>query len=129
MDIEETKVGLEVAKLLKKVGFKEGSFSTYHEDGGLNTYYSNGKRVNGGSNMTNGFEAPTQSLAQKWLRDIHNIHILPHPYIEPDGTITGYFSGDIYKDNSRYEYFDNFPTYEEALEFSLKQACLLVWNK
>lgn len=73
--MEDKIIDFETAKMLKEMGYKMGSFTTYHEDGSRNTQYNNGKRVNGHPNMTNGFEAPTQSFLCKWLREKHNIHV------------------------------------------------------
>ena len=52
--MKEDLITFETAKLAKEKGFKNGSISTYHDDGALNTHYSNGKRVNEDSNMING---------------------------------------------------------------------------
>lgn len=84
--------------------------------------------------------APTQSLAQKYLREKHNIHIVIN------GTLTDYHPPKKHK--SKYEYyyeiFVNFMedhckkvssisnrvlTYEQALEAGLYEAALIVKNK
>ena len=71
----------------------------------------------------NGFYfAPTLSLAQKWLREVHNIHIqiiflpLNNRYVFE---IYKYGEGDI---ESVLEY----TTYELALEEGIKQALNLI---
>ena len=80
--------------------------------------------------------APTQSLLQKWLREIHNIEIISYP------CIVGKYSFKIYKlkevivilslngrkvldksDSNKY-----FKTYEEALELGLQEALKLIKN-
>jgi hypothetical protein len=69
---------------------------------------------------------PTQSLLQKWLREIHGIHVNPVPYHETadhSNEITGYYCGDIETpDSILADMGDNFGSYEEALEFGLKKG-------
>ena len=89
-----------------------------------------------GCNKSNGyletFSAPTQSLLQRWLREVHNLHIyldttssfdqmethrskykalIKHPFTPFRWTTGKYYLGD---------------TYEEALEVGLYQALLLI---
>lgn len=75
--------------------------------------------------------APTQSLLQKWLREVHNIFIT----IEVDMTLEPKFCYCIssYKDFGEWKneisprtYSDLERTYELALEKGLKQALLLI---
>ena len=66
--------------------------------------------------------APTQSLLQKWLREVHNLHISVNPKILPSNEIKYYlFKGKIKKD-----FKDLFNTYEEALEVGLQEALKLI---
>ncbi len=80
---------------------------------------------NGGSNPAS---APTQSVLQKWLREIHKIHITPHFHRE------GYFFNI---EDSRGKYgiqmtvstiMTNtyYQSYEEALEQGLIEALKLI---
>lgn len=81
--------------------------------------------------MEDTIEAPTQSLLQKYLREKYNCHI--------QVTHEAYINGinfnvqvlfynpnvtDCWDDLSSGMYGDNgeFPTYEEALEFGLREA-------
>ena len=73
--------------------------------------------------------APTQSLAQKWLRKVHNIYV---ETIVNDGCK---FDLAVMQLNSekrisklKYEGWI-YNTYEEALEEGIKQALLLINNK
>lgn len=68
--------------------------------------------------------APTQSLAQKWLREVHNIHI----QIERDEDDWKYELYNKFKYGNKHipNGFNNYPTYEEALEEGLKQALILI---
>ena len=72
---------------------------------------------------------PTQSLLQKWLREVHKIHVNPEPYLQsviPEDTdVTGYYVGAIYNEHGQEIGFVedwNYATYEEALEMSLQTA-------
>ena len=71
------------------------------------------------------YSLPTQRLLQKWLRDIHKIHVNPSPYIESyDRAVTGYYMGEIINSKGEVLYHgdDNYATYEEALEAGLQTA-------
>lgn len=70
-------VTLETAKLLKEKGFKEDVFTFYEVDcveGDmiLSETYDESENFNEKNDC---LSAPTQSLAQKWLRETKNIHI------------------------------------------------------
>ncbi|MCI4437670.1 MAG: hypothetical protein JHC33_12760 [Ignisphaera sp.] len=75
--------------------------------------------------------APTQSLLQKWLREVHNIDV----FINRDGMFRKesycIFIHDNIKDISRLRPLDNdvfsgYFTYEEALEVGLQEALKLI---
>ena len=73
---------------------------------------------------------PTQSLLQKWLREVHNIRVYPTQKIAGD------FGFDIYIKNEenpagspfkRVSYFtQHFNSYEAALEEGLQEALTLI---
>lgn len=121
--MEEQLVSLEVAKLLKEKGFCVGSTHFYSN---LNSkeelvdnkgaYYINGMELDY-------IEAPTKSLAQKWLRDTKGVIVIID--CDTTGTFYYYSSKVISKDNNcivgHYQ-----RTYEEALEEGLKQALKLI---
>lgn len=72
--MKEQLIDFQTAKLAKEKGFKEGSMSHYEEDGQIQhcrTSFANGFMEDGETR----FEAPTQSLLQKWLREVHDINI------------------------------------------------------
>jgi len=58
---------------------------------------------------------PTQSLLQKWLREVHNIHFFIL------GTMPYYVGG-----GDLVEYYYNFDTYEKAFEKGLQEALKLI---
>ena len=137
MDIKEQYVSLETAKLAKEKGFNQYYHQRYNKETGELEYSPcikhtlkvvDGKmtRVNI-TDMTQIF-APTQSLLQRYLREVHNIHIL----IEFNTLNESYAFFIDYKYNKTYTYCEgdfqntNFKSYEEALEKGLYQALQLI---
>lgn len=126
--MEETLVNLETAKLAKEKGFKEsclyyfslgGIEKSFCEDGLY--FYSLGE---GGRLILR----PTQSLLQKWLREIHNIHVEPAFHNNGKYFFLGcqIINNDIIDFQLDSGYFD---TYEKALEVGLQEALKLIKNK
>lgn len=123
--ITEDYVSFETAKALKEKGFDEyypfwynldkpieGPFF-YKEIGwyGHNSYDYNGKRI---------VSSPTQAVAMKWLREVHNISIEP---LVDFGSGDGYWwtadVGYIKKDGLINE-LCGYNSYEEACEAAIK---------
>lgn len=67
---------------------------------------------------------PTQSLLQKWLREVHKIHVNPE-YAAPDTNRYNYRI-DAYSCQFFGESSERFDTYEEALEAGLQHALKLI---
>lgn len=122
----ESLVSLEVAKLLKDKGFNEYcewaiddkgemyDLDEFAELSRLNTLHPAGF-----------YSMPTQTLAQKWLRDTQRVIVL----VDYDSTDTEYWCNITYMDSSRKEAFTtglSCDTYESALEEGLKQALKLI---
>lgn len=81
--IKEDYVNFETAKLLKEKGFK----------GFINAYYhiwDNGNKVCSVQEFSHSeaphlyIPAPTLQMAMKWLREVHNLHIITIPYAPMD---------------------------------------------
>jgi len=126
-------VGLTVAKLAKEKNFSNGTsdvfieFSDKSVQEDVNNYtVNNSLACDMSSEYFTFFERPTQSLLQRWLREIHNIDIF----------VVASFIGE---DKHKYSYYivdtDNLDTdsdgsetvtYEEALEIALEEALTLV---
>ncbi len=70
--------------------------------------------------------APTQSLLQKWLREVHNIHIIVKAKLvdRPQRLYTL----EVYNYSIDLDIDDIFDTYELALEEGLKKALKLIKN-
>jgi len=66
--------------------------------------------------------APTQALLQKWLREVHDIHLCVKLYSDDTYDYT-LISDKILEESEDDTYFD---THEEALEEGLYQGLLLI---
>ena len=103
--IKEAFVSEQTKKLLEEKGFPFASLNR------------NGKR--------NGNWC-TQQMAMRWLREVHNIHIIAEPCLgegnEPNLSFNRWF-WTILKEEGEYKpirKIDEFPTYEEACEAAIK---------
>ena len=74
-----------------------------------------------GSNYLETFSAPTQSLLQKWIREVHNILLYVYPYKDYAANVN-----DPFVWRSSYTAHKEFNTYEEALEAGLLEALKLI---
>jgi hypothetical protein len=142
--MEDQLVSLETAKLAKEKGFniqcREGYYETEEHTleigrGGDCNFPYQAPRVLSKSCQDNYTkiiaEAPTKSLLQKWLREVHNI-IVEVWFDETQTDGFPWLIGSILVENVCINdenhslfgtYFDN---YEEALEIGLKEAVNLV---
>ena len=131
--MEEDLTSLEVAKLLKEVGFAGNCMSYFHisRGGEIKEYNCNSQELltsqlydlNLAKRNTNPhyIARPTQALAQKWFRKVHNLHI--EPMITHKNCYAHNISSDEDYCGTEYGYEN---TYEEALEKGLEQACLIL---
>ena len=129
--IQEEFVTLETAKLLKEKGFKEDVFTFYEVDcveGDmiLSETYDESENFNEKNDC---LSAPTQSLAQKWLRETKNIHICiyncacGYGYELSKADNGTHIASSAYKGTNDGGEWD---TYEEALEAGLQEALKLI---
>ena len=119
--ITEDYVSYEVAKLLKEKGFPQSEYA--------NTlpYYTQNKNLYFGDINTvrqrfyNKAIAPSQSLALKWLREVHNIYIDILTYTTGKSIQfrwVGYDNGRLFsQEEGKTIYFNS---YNEAVEAALK---------
>jgi hypothetical protein len=151
--MQEQLISFKTAKLVKEKGFDIGvnqSYVLYKEsydydddpnhresykvnDIEINSHYhvNNYKGIDLSNELYEAYSAPTQSLLQKWLREVHNIDV----FINRDGMFKKesycIFIHDNIKDISRLRPLDNdvfsgYSTYEEALEVGLQEALKLI---
>lgn len=127
----EAFVTLETAKLLKEQGFKEDVFTFYEVDcveGDmiLSETYDESENFNEKNDC---LSAPTQSLAQKWLRETKNIHICVYNCACGYGYEISKADNGTHITSSVYEGPNDggeWDTYEEALETGLQEALKLI---
>ena len=128
----EELVTLETAKLLKATGFKEDVSSFYElvYKGGSGPEYEIDESYDAQNYNTDvhSISAPTQSIAQKWLRETKNLHITIY------NSASGY-TYDISKADMGTVLYcfpegpndgGNWDTYEEALEAGIIKALKLI---
>jgi hypothetical protein len=119
MKMEEQLISYDTAKLAKEKGLERSGIAYYSPNGIL---WQNGRK------HPNQYQAITQSLLQKYLREKHKLRVFV------DQSIQGIFRWGIYKWN-----YDNnigkwqriaqplsYNTYEEALEVGLKEGLKLI---
>jgi hypothetical protein len=118
--IKEDYVSFEVAKLLKEKGFDEYCPESYFK-------MDKTLKKSGFSEweMVNEIKAPTQSLAMKWLREVHKLSVRPrYEEVEDERERVYYFwffdilSMSPYK--TLVEIEQGYLTYEEACEAAIK---------
>lgn len=126
--MQETLITLETAKLAKEKGFNIPVRSMYLEeklyiDTNSKGNYNDIKWVRTWRNspVDDTVSAPTQSLLQAWLRDVHNIEVavqwFDNCYIK--AVAKKPFKANTYR-------VEGINTYEEALEFALQEALTLI---
>jgi hypothetical protein len=120
-------ISFSTAKLAKECRFdiiqRYGSESSLYNKKGEHTYYVNYGFMYSG--LSDGYiSAPTQSLLQKWLREVHNKQV-------EISLIYDKYSVEVFpisqiKVKTLFSYYTKFDTYEEALEQGLVQALKLL---
>ena len=131
--MEDTLINFETAKLAKEKGFDEKVYREYDKSGYLRCTSKSADVVLGPYDellKSTEYPAPTQSLLQKWLREVHNIEIYVHKF-KPNGAYPkGYYCVSrplIHYSNEMKDWiFTNFKTYEEALEVGLQEGLKLI---
>ena len=119
--MEEVRITFKTAKLAKEKGFKPDIDGLYWEDGN----YDSSENALIYEEYPNVVSAPTQSLLQKWLREVHKIDVFC------DCIGSGKYYSVIY-DNSIKEGNDKVfeqekeTSYEEALEIGLQEGLKLI---
>ena len=110
--IEEQYVSLDTAKLLKEAGFDVPCRGGYH----VNRFR---------------YEAPTQALAARWLREVHHINVYAcFDYVCFDNGERKWFfmrENTMINDyTSVYCSIISYDSYEQALEEGLQEAVKLI---
>ena len=146
--LKEQLISFETAKLAKEKGFNFKVLKQYspNYEGVIDTDHSANCVIGGECALkypdNDCFGAPTQTLLQKWLREVHNcfIDILPHrdgdsknKQWKSKKDVFWSVEVDYYGKNFEIELTDDSDftqhfnkTYEEALEIGLYQALKLI---
>jgi hypothetical protein len=154
--MKEKLINFETAKLAKEKGFDLDTFQYYHNKGRLhdtlNPKYEDGSSMPTGhssslnwNSLKKHYSAPTQSLLQKWLREVHGIivQVVFSNVTSWDGNkLVHYIQiGVKRKESNFYDYIDRgynksigsydinstpYPSWEEALERGLQEALLMI---
>lgn len=116
-------ISLEVAKLAKEKGF-DWRCLDYYEDGKLvSPEYDYGDPwMNFNDFIPTSISAPTQSLLQRWLREVHQTEVFLDTFLSPQPRE---YSVKVWKRGEYYK-LDHYPTYEKALEEGLKHSLNLL---
>jgi len=128
--MKDTLIEFETARLAKEKGFKNKS----------NYYNGAGELIIPNHNHSNNmmqrfrFEAPTQSLLQKWLRKKYDIYVevaLDYGYyndadVKETYGIHGFVFEIVNKGKEKTEDSQLYKTYEEALEKGLMEALKII---
>ena len=118
--MEEQLVSFETAKLAKKQGFKERCHYFFNEGSGWKIQEDYILR------QDKTIEAPSQSLLQKWLREVYNTHLMVEPFYNEQKVLV--YGFDLITERIEEETIveKGFKTYEEALEVGLQEALKLI---
>ena len=115
MTITEDYVSFEVAKLLKDKRFDEHCIYVYLHNGDTDIWDADKEDIE--------CTKPTLQMAMKWLREVHNIHIIVNPYTDTEGQHWS-FIFDTYAYGCWQELgvyiTDSWDSYEEAVEAAIK---------
>ena len=115
--ITEQYVTFETARMLKEAGFDALCNSMYTDNG---FGWSDLDKVNYNEYETS-YSRPTQSLAAKWLREVHNIDVVVDIANEKE------YYCDIYQNTQRKSIAESInPSFEETLEDGLKYGLKLI---
>lgn len=116
-------VSLEVAKLLKEAGFDWDTYSAYNKDG---MFTDKNRSILTWNDFANYYSAPTLDVVQRWLREVHHLHITIFSSSQESWMFR------ITKQHQSLEdgvYEEDFYTYEEAQEAGIKKALEIILEK
>ena len=126
--MEDTRVTFETAKLAKEKLFPQSrkAKGKFRDDGSTENLGIGGAMVD---TCKEWYERPTQSVLQKWLREVHNIHFEIKPIFDVKDNLKPYHISVIKNPSGKdfeYEIVGSLDTYEEALEIGLQKALKLI---
>jgi len=117
--MEDTLISFNTAILAKEKGFNIRCDNKYDSEGNILT-------ITYSSAYPELIKAPTQSLLQRWLREVHDIHVNPSHSYTKGGKDLGY---SLSIESNSYKYLGKYLydyTYEEILEQGLFEALSII---
>lgn len=132
--MEEQLVSFETAKLAKEKGFYLQQDNFYTREGEAKEWFD----LQNYNQLEDNIWMPTQSLLQKWLREVHKINILIkigefddkfEYFIELKMLHKDLINSNIYPNDLIIKRPEEWFKYEEALELGLQKALELIKNK
>lgn len=137
--MQEKLIEFKTAKLAKEKGFKNGSISYYAGNSKLITFntnlYPNALYTNNTAQKFT-YEATTQSLLQRWIREVHKISVeVALDFMEDKYGDTLYYHCNILHSIDSHKTvkwlgaectYENYNTWEEALEAGLMEGLKLI---
>jgi hypothetical protein len=127
--MQEELITFETAKLAKEKGFGKTLDYIYPKSYKIVSLTEYKLVLNSQNNTVDDFvSAPTQSLLQKWLREVHNIYVSTRESLAITGELEYVctVNGKYINHGIKYKPINRFDTWEEALEIGLYQALLLI---
>jgi len=133
--MKEQLISFETAKSAKEKGFDlefcnvgwHGDFGDLKGDNypflGTYSFY---KSIYCNNKDEHQIQRPTQSLLQKWLREVYNTHLMVEPFYNEQKVLV--YGLDLITERIEEETIveKGFKTYEEALEVGLQEALKLI---
>src|SRR5690554_273098 len=116
--MKEELVTFQVAKLAKEKGFNIGC-----KEGWVKHFISGNNYIIDDLGNKHEIERPTQALLQKWLREVHEIHITIFSKSQESWMYRITKKGQSLEEGL---YGEDFNSYEEALEVGLFEALTLI---
>ena len=127
--MEEQLISFETAKLAKEKGLPQDNFYFEDYEAGVPFYGLDNELNKGDEDRFGQCKSISQSLLQKWLREVHNIHFEIKPIFDVKDNLKPYHISVIKNPSGKdfeYEIVGSLDTYEEALEIGLQEALKLI---
>ena len=126
--IEESYVSFDTARMLKEAGFEANLKTRYFEEEKNEwAFWDSGAKRSDYNYFDDTIACPTQALAARWLREVHDIHVFTNYFFE-DGTWF-YVAVDLKESDEVRAIHPDIRSYqssEEALEDGLKYGLKLI---
>lgn len=129
--MKEDLISEETAILAEQIGCELQLFGRGYEYVYLegNVRWTSVKNGLSGEENTSRVIKCSQSLLQKWLRDVHNIDVWAQPFVMNKSLPDESYSYFIYKDGVWQNDGVNMLSFEEALEKGLQESLKLIKDK